>query len=72
MSCWDTKMLVHRYRVDHEVTIGVEFGSRAIKVHGKDVKLQCWDTAGQDRFRSVVKSYYRGSAAALLVYDITK
>ena len=61
-----------RYRVNHEVTVGVEFGSRSIQINGKDVKLQCWDTAGQDRFRSIVRSYYRGSAACLLVYDITR
>jgi len=60
-----------RYRTHHEVTVGVEFGSRAVSLEGKNIKLQCWDTAGQDRFRSIVRSYYRGSAAALLVYDIT-
>ena len=36
------------------------------------IKLQIWDTAGQERFRAVCKSYYRGSAGALLVYDITR
>lgn len=61
-----------RYRERHEVTVGVEFGSRTVSVLGRDVKLQCWDTAGQDRFRSIVRSYYRGSAACLLVYDVTK
>eukprot|EP00392_Amoebophrya_sp_AT5.2_P002033 g2038.t1 len=61
-----------QYRTHHEVTVGVEFGSRAVSLEGKNIKLQCWDTAGQDRFRSIVRSYYRGSAAALLVYDITK
>merc|ERR1719183_2689677 len=60
-----------RYRTTHQVTVGVEFGSRTVEVSGKMIKLQCWDTAGQDRFRSIVRSYYRGAAAALLVYDIT-
>ncbi len=36
------------------------------------VKLQIWDTAGQESFRSVTRSYYRGATAALLVYDITR
>lgn len=61
-----------RYRTTHQVTVGVEFGSRTVEINGKMIKLQCWDTAGQDRFRSIVRSYYRGAAGALLVYDITR
>lgn len=61
-----------RYRTAHQVTVGVEFGSRTIEIGHERVKLQCWDTAGQDRFRSIVRSYYRGAAGALLVYDITR
>lgn len=36
------------------------------------VKLQIWDSAGQERFRSVTRSYYRGAAGCLIVYDVTK
>jgi len=61
-----------RYRTTHQVTVGVEFGSRTVDIAGKMIKLQCWDTAGQDRFRSIIRSYYRGAAGALLVYDITR
>jgi Ras-related protein Rab-2A len=61
-----------RYRTSHQVTVGVEFGSRNVQIGDKTIKLQCWDTAGQDRFRSIVRSYYRGAAGALLVYDITR
>ena len=39
-------------------------------VGGKRVKLQIWDAAGQERFRSVTRSYYRGAAGCLVVYDI--
>lgn len=61
-----------RYRTTHQVTVGVEFGSRTVDVNGSRIKLQCWDTAGQDRFRSIIRSYYRGAAGMLLVYDISQ
>lgn len=54
------------------MTIGVEFGSRTIKINDKNIKLQIWDTAGQESFKSITRSYYRGAAGALLVYDITR
>lgn len=55
-----------------EATIGVEFGARVVTVDKTNVKLQIWDTAGQESFRSITRSYYRGAAGALLVYDITR
>ena len=53
-------------------TIGVEFGSKILVLPGgKTLKLQIWDTSGQERFRSVTHSYYRGALGALVVYDIS-
>ena len=54
------------------VLLGVEFGARMITIDQKQIKLQIWDTAGQESFRSITRSYYRGAAGALLVYDITR
>lgn len=55
-------------------TIGVEFSSKIVKIGSgsrrKRIKLQLWDTAGTERFRSVSRSYYRGAAGAILVYDV--
>ncbi|KAL7754360.1 hypothetical protein RI367_000341 [Sorochytrium milnesiophthora] len=61
-----------RFLPQHDLTIGVEFGARMITVEDKSVKLQIWDTAGQESFRSITRSYYRGAAGALLVYDISR
>jgi Ras-related protein Rab-2A len=41
-------------------------------VKDKALKLQIWDTAGQESFRSITRSYYRSSIGALLVYDISR
>jgi Ras-related protein Rab-2A len=61
-----------RFTPNYNVTIGVEFGSRTIDVDGKPIKLQIWDTAGQESFRSITRSYYRGATGALLVYDVSR
>ena len=61
-----------RFQPVHDLTIGVEFGARMINIDSRQIKLQIWDTAGQESFRSITRSYYRGAAGALLVYDITR
>merc|ERR1712137_80520 len=61
-----------RFSESHTPTIGVEFGIKMIEHSGKVIKMQIWDTAGQESFRSLTSSYYRGSHGALVVYDITR
>ena len=72
-SCLLLQFTDQRFKAAHDLTIGVEFGSRTVPVDGQNnVKLQIWDTAGQESFRSITRSYYRGAICALLVYDITR
>eukprot|EP00271_Cylindrocystis_brebissonii_P010397 TRINITY_DN26577_c0_g1_i1.p1 TRINITY_DN26577_c0_g1~~TRINITY_DN26577_c0_g1_i1.p1 ORF type:complete len:217 (-),score=37.14 TRINITY_DN26577_c0_g1_i1:1258-1908(-) len=71
-SCLLLQFTDKRFQPVHDLTIGVEFGARMITIDGKPIKLQIWDTAGQESFRSITRSYYRGAAGALLVYDITR
>jgi Ras-related protein Rab-2A len=72
-SCLLLRFTDDRFQMTHDLTIGVEFGTRTLTARsGQRVKLQIWDTAGQESFRSITRSYYRGSAAALLVYDVTR
>ena len=53
-------------------TVGVEFSAKKIKIDNKNIKLQIWDTAGQEKFKAISKNYYKGAAGVMLVYDITK
>lgn len=55
----------------NESTIGVEFFTKLIHDKDTDFKLQIWDTAGQEKYRSIGKTYYRNSVGILIVYDIT-
>jgi len=71
-SCLLLQFTDKRFQQVHDLTIGVEFGARMITIDNKQIKLQIWDTAGQESFRSITRSYYRGAAGALLVYDITR
>ncbi|KAI9447204.1 small GTPase superfamily [Lactarius psammicola] len=52
-------------------TIGVDTWTHKLEVKGKHVNLSIWDTSGEERFRTIVSSYYRGTQAIILVYDIS-
>ncbi|KAJ3435793.1 ras-related protein rab-2a [Anaeramoeba flamelloides] len=71
-SCLLLQFTDKRFQAVYDLTIGVEFGARLIEIENKKIKLQIWDTAGQESFRSITRSYYRGAAGALIVYDITR
>jgi|LauGreDrversion4_2_1035121.scaffolds.fasta_scaffold15115_2 small GTP-binding protein len=62
----------NEFKVEHQVTIGVEFGAFVTKIEDKIVKLQIWDTAGQESFRSITRIFYRGAHCVFLTYDITR
>ena len=60
------------FQQESRTTIGVLFQSKFIKTpDGLVVRAQIWDTAGEERYKSVSKVYYRGAVGALLIYDIT-
>ena len=53
-------------------TLGIDFATRIITIpNGKRIKLICWDTAGQEKYRSIISNYYKDICGILLVYDIT-
>ena len=52
-------------------TIGIDFKFKDVKAeNGRSYRLQIWDTAGQDRFRSITKNYYKGAQGLALLYDV--
>ena len=53
-------------------TIGVDLQSKVIDINGKKVKYLIWDTAGEDRMKTMTYSYYRGCHVILVVYDVTE
>jgi small GTP-binding protein len=60
-----------QFKDEYQLTIGVEFGAKNISINDKIYRIQIWDTAGQENFRSITRAYYKNSVCALVVYDIT-
>ena len=55
-----------------QATIGVDFKVKHAIHDGKLIKLQIWDTAGQETFHSIIRYYYRNVAAAIIVFDVNE
>ena len=71
-TCFLMKYTDKTFQDIHMATIGLDYRLRSMKLKsGKSIKLQIWDTAGQDRFRAITKNYYKGSHGIILIYDIT-
>mmetsp|Transcript_7696 Transcript_7696/g.22681 ORF Transcript_7696/g.22681 Transcript_7696/m.22681 type:complete len:201 (-) Transcript_7696:51-653(-) len=70
-SCLLLRFADDTYTESYISTIGVDFKIRTIELDGKTIKLQIWDTAGQEQFRTITRSYFRGAQGIVLVYDIT-
>jgi len=70
-SCLLLRFADDAYSETYISTIGVDFKIRTIQIDGKTVKLQIWDTAGQEKFRTITSTYYRGAHGIAIVYDVT-
>ena len=60
-----------QFKPEYQLTIGVEFGAKNVEIRNKTYRIQIWDTAGQENFRSITRAYYKNSVCALVVYDIS-
>ena len=70
-SCLLIRFTDDKYEEGYVTTIGVDFKIKTLIIEGKSVKLQVWDTVGQNRFSNISPSYYRRVHGIMMVYDIT-
>lgn len=66
-----SRLVKNEFIQNAKPTIGVDFATKTYKFDNSVVKIQIWDTAGQERYHAIVSAYYRGSAGAVIVYDVT-
>ena len=59
------------YKDLNESSIGIDFYSKKIKYKGTEIRLQIWDTAGQEKYRGLIPSYIRNAALIFLIYEIS-
>lgn len=64
------RIVENKFKEYYEPSIGVDFSTKIIKHKGKSIKLQIWDSAGQERYRGLIPSYIKGASLIFVVYDI--
>ena len=70
-SCILNRFINDTFDENYQATIGLDFQSKNVTVHDQDVRLILYDTAGQERFRSLIPMYIREAQIILLIYDIS-
>ena len=69
-SCLLKRAVQNRFEANYQATIGFEFLLMHFQVNELKIKLQIWDTCGQEMYRSLIQGFYRNTSLALVVYDI--
>ena len=70
-SCLTNKATRNIFEDNYHATVGFEFFTFNLKINDKIVKLQIWDTCGQELYRSLISNFYRNTSLAILVYSVT-
>ena len=70
-TCMILKYIDNNFPETHIATIGVEYKSKIIYTDKYKITLNIWDTSGQERFKSITKSFFINANGALFVYDIS-
>jgi small GTP-binding protein len=71
-SCLTLKATKNLFENNYSATVGFEYFSFIIKIKDKVLKMQIWDTCGQEIYRSLITNFYRNSSLAVMVYAIDK
>ena len=69
-TCITNQAVKHIFCDQYQATIGMEIFSLYVKLNDKIIKLQIWDTCGQEIYRSLITNFYRSSSLAIIVYSI--
>ena len=67
-----SRFSINKYEENTRNTIGVDFTAVDLKILNKSVKAQFWDTAGQEKYRSIASAYYKNAQGVIMVYDMTR
>lgn len=70
-SCILLRFAENAFRSDHISTLGVDFKLKTIKLGRDKIRLELWDTAGMERYRTIYNSYYHSAHGVVCVYDMT-
>ncbi|KAK2612688.1 GTP-binding protein [Conoideocrella luteorostrata] len=70
-TCYLSRFINDDFTPSFIPTVGIDFMIRNISIDGKIVRLNVWDVAGQEKFKTITDAYYQGAVGAFLVYDIT-
>ena len=70
-SCILNRFINETFEENYQATIGMDFQSKNVTIHDQDVRLILYDTAGQEKFRSLIPNYIREAQIILLIYDIS-
>lgn len=71
-SCLSAKATKNQFETDYSATLGFEYFTFNVKIKDKIVRLQIWDTCGQELYRSLITNFYHNTSLAILVYEIDK
>ena len=76
-DAWTGKTIIINRIIDnpfnetYEISIGIDFMSKNIRFRGQNIKIQIWDSAGQEKYKGLIPSYVRNSSIVFIVYDVS-